>query len=378
MEQDWLVYEDSLTYVADEDTASHRQSQAVDDPSTPYAPVQGTGELVPYQAEVPRDLTRYQEALGESLLFRQPMPTPHSVQEPYHLVASPEPISVPGPAHKKVCISSYWLDQYSMPIERFGVTPSDSSPNDSNCEGRSTSSQCWEVWSNPASDMCDRPQVNANSDLSNSRSHARPQDSAAGYQSGVAASSRDPANDGAVSAPIGTVTQSHYGLEQFVFCAESTPGSRLTGSHMDALNALHETNPDDDDDDTKSNDSLDSMHTSHNSSVDQPAYMAEQRLNGFVAAGSLSGGFGGRTWAAQGRQRKKDKRTRAYLHQLGKNWATGQAPVPRNVQQRLNLCVLRDGQPVEVEQTPEGASKLAGLFSQMLDAAKRSCLINVV
>ena len=119
MEQDWLAYEDSLTYVADEDTASHRQSQAVDDPSTPYAPVQGTGELVPYQAEVSRDLTRYQEALGESLLFRQPMPTPHSVQEPYHLVASPEPISVPGNGTQESMYRAVWCASERVFTERL-------------------------------------------------------------------------------------------------------------------------------------------------------------------------------------------------------------------------------------------------------------------
>ena len=163
-----------------------------------------------------------------------------------------------------------------------------------------------------------------------------------------------------------------------MFSVASTSGLQLTGSYLSDLNTSHETKPDGEDEDTKSSDSQDSMHTSHNSSVDNPAFMAEQRLNRCVAVGKKKGGVGGRPWVIQGQKRRHDRRERARLHQLENNWTTGHVQVPRSVQRRLGLCVMQGGQPVEVEQTQEGASKLAELFDKMLDAAKRSCSIDVI
>ena len=371
LEEEWLDLENSLVYVRNVDTESRHQSQVADDPSAAYAPAQQTEALVPYEAETYQDMTPYQKALEESWLFRQPIAGPYSDQEPYHQVVPPTSVSVPGPAPKRGRTETHRLDEQSMLIDRDGGCQSESLQGDSVAEDRSTSSQCWELVANSTSYLCDRPEANADSEMFGTRLQDGNQEGVRDHQPSTAASSRDPTGSGAVSAPIAATPPTVYQLGDFVFNIPSGPGSRLTASHIDALNVPSITDLDQDDDNSKSDDSWSSLHTEQLSS-ENSAYAAEQRLDGFVAPGRLRGGFGGRPWEAQGQKRKKDRRQRAALHQMKNNWATGQAPVPRDVQRRLGLCVLRNGQPVEVEQTAEGAAQLAQLFSRMLEDAKRS------
>ena len=104
--------------------------------------------------------------------------------------------------------------------------------------------------------------------------------------------------------------------------------------------------------------------------------MAEQRLDNFKAAGKLKGGLGGRPWNAQSKKRRKDRIERAARHQSKINWSKDGAMLPREVRQRLSLCVMRGGEPMDAENTEEGAAKIAFTFEKMLREAKRSCSFN--
>ena len=94
-----------------------------------------------------------------------------------------------------------WHDQELEPIERFGGEPTDSSPNDSGHEFHGTSSKHCESWPNTGGDVPVRPQVDDNSSLSGSWRRCKSQDSAAASRLEAAASSTDPSDDGAASAP---------------------------------------------------------------------------------------------------------------------------------------------------------------------------------